>query len=152
MSILSLRSFSRRMKLIALATLAAGAVLMAQSLHSRPASADVPGPGATLQPIIVGGQLSISTNKHAYYAGEWIQVCYKVPAPGPIQIRDYQGGSVKTLLSGYDDGTGGCFWGQVTPPYGHECLVIHYSYPYGGSISKHTCFQVLPHFPFPFPY
>lgn len=150
MSILSLRSISRRTKLVALAALAAGAVLLAQSIHTRPASADVPDAGTTPQALIVGGQLSISTNKPAYHVGEWIQVCYKVPAPGPIQITDYQGGSVKTLLAGYDDGTGGCFWGQVTPPYGQECLVVHYAYPYSGSATKQTCFHVVPQFPFPY--
>ncbi len=147
MSILSLRAMPRRMKLVALAALAAGAVMMAQAIDSKPASADQPGPG--VQQIIVGNQLSISTNKSVYHVGEWAQVCYQVPGPGYVHITDHQGGSVKTLLSGYDDGAGDCFWGQVTPPYGQECLRIQYWFPYGGSTIKQTCFSVIPVF-FPF--
>ena len=73
-----------------------------------------------------------------------------MPAAGYIQITDHQGNSVKTLLSGYDDGAGDCFWGQVTPPIGKECLKIRYYFPYGGSVTEQTCFQVFPQFQFPF--
>ena len=147
MSILSLRTMSRRMKLVALAALAAGAVLMAQAIDSKPASADQTPPG--VQQIVVGNQLNITTNKPFYFVGEWAQICYHVPGPGYVHITDHQYGSVKTLLSGYDDGAGDCFWGQVTPPYGQECLRIQYWFPYGGSSIKQTCFSVIPVF-FPF--
>ena len=144
MSILSLRTMSRRMKLLALAALAAGAVLMAQAIDTKPASADQTPPG--VQQIVVGNQLNITTNKPFYFVGEWAQICYHVPGPGYIHITDHQLGSVKTLLSGFDDGNGDCFWGQVTPPYGQECLRIQYWFPYGGTTTKQVCFTVL--FPF----
>ena len=30
----------------------------------------------------------------------------------------------------------------ITPPAGHECLTITFWYPYGGTDSRTTCFQV----------
>jgi len=119
--------------------------------HSAPdaAHADQP-PGP--QSIIVGGggQPTITTNKFFYTAGEWAQICYHVPGPGYVQITDQQGYSVKTLVAGYDNGAGDCFWGTVTPPFGQECLRIVYWFPYGGSSSNQTCFQVFPSYPFPY--
>ena len=124
------------------------ALLLVGFAGTPAAHADEPGDPAGPQAIVVGDQFTIGTNKSVYQAGEWIQVCYTVPAAGYIQITDHQGLDVKTILSGYDDGTGGCFWGQVTPPFGQECLRIRYWFPYGGSTTRQTCFQVIPHFPF----
>ena len=138
----------RPARLFGLVALAAGALLMVQALGTPAAHADQPGP----QAIIVGDNLSITTNRTAYHVGDWAYVCYRVPAAGYIEITDHQGGSVKTLKAGFDDGTGDCFWGQVTPPFGQECLRIRYFFPFGGSTSQHTCFQVLHSFPFPFPF
>jgi hypothetical protein len=149
MSMLLRRVSVGPIKLVALAALMAGA-LFAMGLAGSPAAhADQP-PGP--QSIIVGGggQPTITTNKFFYTAGEWAQICYHVPGPGYVQITDQQGYSVKTLVAGYDNGAGDCFWGTVTPPFGQECLRIVYWFPYGGSSSNQTCFQVFPSYPFPY--
>ena len=151
MSRIATRLVSRPVRLVGLAGLVAAAVMLTQLLGS-PAAHAQPGPSLIPQPIIVPGALNISTNQMAYTVGSWARVCYQVPAPGYIQITDHQGGTVKTLKAGYDDGTGDCFWGQVTPPAGTECLRIQYFYPYGGSTARHTCFQVLGSYPYPYPF
>jgi hypothetical protein len=129
---------SRSFKLVALAVLAAGAVALAGMVGTQAAHADEP-PGP--QQIVVG-QLSITTNSQWYAVGQHITVCYKVPQPGYIEITDHQGGQVKLLLAGHDDGTGDCFGGYVTPPTGLECLQIRFYFWQGGSTTKHTCFHV----------
>ena len=69
------------------------------------------------------GGVSITTDRGQYQPGESIRVCYTVAAPGPFRITDTQAdGTVHTFFSGYDDGTGGCLLGTVTPPAGTECL------------------------------
>ena len=84
--------------------------------------------------------LAIYTDRQQYFIGSPIQVCYRVPAPGPITIIDILANGVQqTFLSGYDDGTGGCVAGVVTPPAGTECLRINF----GVSLSSQTCFRVL---------
>jgi len=152
MSMLLRRVSVGPIKLVALAALMAGA-LFAMGLAGSPAAhaGQPPAPQGPQAIVVVGGsQPSISTNKYFYAAGEWAQICYHVPGPGYIQITDQQGYSVKTLLSGFDNGAGDCFWGTVTPPYGQECLRIVYWFPYGGSSSNQTCFQVFPSYPFPY--
>jgi hypothetical protein len=134
------RTFTGR--LLALVALAAAALLLATAFGTTAAHADEPDP----QAIIVGQQVSISTSQSWYRVGNYMTFCYTVPAPGFIQITDQQGGSVKTLLSGYDDGAGDCIGGYVTPPLGKECLTIRYYFPQGGSTTAKTCFQVLPQF------
>lgn len=88
--------------------------------------------------------VAISTDRSSYRIGDRIRVCYSVPAPGPITIIDMlANGQTQTLLSGYDDGTGGCIPGTVTPPAGTECLTLNYTYPSGRQVSAQTCFRVI---------
>jgi hypothetical protein len=95
-------------------------------------------------------RLSISTNRSSYNIGDPIQVCYQVPAPGPVTITDIlANGTQQTFFSGYDDGTGGCLPGTVTPPAGTECLRIQFGGgggqipgPIIGPSIAQTCFQV----------
>jgi hypothetical protein len=90
------------------------------------------------------GNLAIYTDRASYRIGDPIQVCYRVPAPGPITIIDMlANGQTQTFLSGYDDGTGGCQGGTVTPPAGVECMTITYTYPNGSQTSAQTCFTVI---------
>ncbi|SRR5579875_3246610 len=108
-----------------------------------------------------GGGPTITTDQPQYGIGSPIRICYTVPGPGPVTIVDQQpGGLSHTLLSAYDDGTGWCFPGTITPPAGTECLYLYFGggsyYPgspgyggpppppaYGGGGSPaQTCFQV----------
>jgi hypothetical protein len=83
--------------------------------------------------------LSIRTDRTAYRIGDPIQICYSVPAPGPIVITDIlASGEQQTFFSGYDDGTGGCIPGTITPPAGTECMRITFA-----NQSAQTCFLVL---------
>lgn len=85
--------------------------------------------------------VSITTDRTQYQPGDSIRVCYTVAAPGPFTITDTQAdGTTRTFFSGYDDGTGGCLTGTVTPPTGTECLRITASGGIGGSAQ--ACFQV----------
>jgi hypothetical protein len=91
------------------------------------------------------GGLAIYTNANSYLVGSSISVCYRVPAPGPIVITDtLANGQAHTFFSGYDDGTGGCIPGVITPPTGTECMSISFTYPNGVPIQNQTCFQVNP--------
>ena len=100
---------------------------------SAPRSAPPAGNAAV---TVTGGAGSVHT------VGEWLQVCYSVPGPGPVTITDIlPDGRTQVLLSGYDDGAGGCFWAQVTPPTGTECIRLDY-WTSAGSGSTQTCFRV----------
>jgi hypothetical protein len=87
------------------------------------------------------GGASITTDKQTYQVGEPIRICYRVPGPGPITITDVQGGSSKVIISGNDDGTGGCINGTITPPTGQECFRLDYRSS-RGSGSTQTCIIV----------
>src|SRR3954467_10154160 len=75
------------------------------------------------RPAASADSLAIWTDSARYQAGQSIRYCYSVPGPGPVTIVDHtpEGGS-NVLLSGEDDGTGGCIDAIVTPPFGRECL------------------------------
>ena len=146
MNTLSIAVPRRTRRLLVLGGLTAALMLVATMFAVRQASADTQEPNPQVQAIVVGGKLDITTNQSVYGVGQHIQVCYHVPAAGWVQITDHQGQYgqfVHTLLSGYDDGTGGCFFGVITPPFGHECLKITYWFPHGGTLTKQTCFTVL---------
>ena len=97
-----------------------------------------------------GSGASITTDQTQYNVGDTAQICYAVPGPGPFTITDLQAdGTSNTLISAYDDGTGGCFSGTVTPPAGTECLQLNSSGGSGGSAQ--TCFQVAGPTPLPQP-
>jgi hypothetical protein len=136
---------SSRIKLLGLAALTGAALLMSQTFAAPKAHADEPMP--PVQQIVLPGQVSINVDKSYYYPGEWIQVCYHVPGTGFFQILDKQPGQPqKVLKSGYDYDGFGCFWGQVTPPYGAETLTIRYYVPWnegGGLKFANTTFQVM---------
>ena len=148
---------NRRMKLAALGALAGLLVLLTQVLAAPGAHAQPLPPGGTPHQIIAPGQpyvppaqMSITTDKMWYMPGEVAQICYKLPAPGYMEITDHQPNmQVHTLRAGYDMGMGGCFTGIVTPPSGQECLRLVYWSPFGGSRSASTCFFVYqPFYPF----
>lgn len=88
------------------------------------------------------GGASIRTDKPQYRIGEPIQVCYTVPGPGPVTVTDIQGGVSQVIMSGNDDGTGGCTTGVTTPPPGQECFRLDYAGP-RGSGSRQTCVQIV---------
>ena len=94
-------------------------------------------PSTNAAVTVTGGPGSV----HAI--GEPIQICYTVPGSGRVSITDIlPDGRTQVLLSGYDDGTGGCFWATITPPAGTECLRLDYATS-AGSGSTQTCFQVV---------
>ena len=88
----------------------------------------------------------INPSQQVYSLGQAIDVCYRVPAPGPIRIIDQiEEDTPTTFFSGYDDGTGGCIPGTITPPTGRECLTIVFTYTAdGGQANAQTCFQTAP--------
>jgi hypothetical protein len=90
--------------------------------------------------------LAIYTDRQTYFQGDPIDVCYRVPAPGPIRITDQiNENTPTTFFQGYDDGTGGCIPGVITPPSGNECMVIFFTYIADGRTeTARTCFQTFP--------
>jgi hypothetical protein len=98
--------------------------------------------GATPPP----SALAIYTDRQFYTTGDPIDVCYRVPGPGPVRIIDQiEEDTPTTYFSGYDDGTGGCIPGTITPPAGRECMTLVYTYPADGSQeTAQTCFMTSP--------
>jgi hypothetical protein len=90
--------------------------------------------------------LAIYTDQSFYTTGDPIDVCYRVPGPGQVRIIDQiEEDTPTTYFSGYDDGTGGCIPGTITPPAGRECMTIQYTYPADGqTATAETCFQTSP--------
>jgi hypothetical protein len=61
-----------------------------------------------------------------YRIGDSVRVCYSVGRPMQIEIVDILAdGRRQTFAKGYDDGTGDCIQGRVTPPTGYERMVIY---------------------------
>ncbi len=98
------------------------------------------------QPPINALAIYVSPPQQVYTLGQSFDVCYRVPAPGPIRIIDQiEENTPTTFFSGYDDGTGGCIPGTITPPTGRECLTIVFTYTAdGGQANAETCFQTEP--------
>jgi hypothetical protein len=89
------------------------------------------------------GSVTISTDQTQYPVGATVRICYTVAGPGPVTITDTQAdGANHELFSAYDDGTGYCVDGNITPPTGTECLAITAG-PAGATGSNTTCFQVV---------
>lgn len=87
--------------------------------------------------------LSITTDQSQYRIGDAIKLCYTVPAPGPVVITDIDAaGNTQVVISGQDDGTGGCLSGSITGPTGTECLRIDFTGASSPS-SARACFQVI---------
>lgn len=109
------------------------------------------GPGQTqtcftvlgAQPPISALAIYVNPPQQIYTVGQAIDVCYRVSAPGQIRIIDQiEEDTPTTFFSGYDDGTGGCIPGTITPPTGRECLSIVFTYSAdGGQANAQTCFQ-----------
>lgn len=134
-----------RSKLL-LVALATAAMLLVQASLGGNAFADGPEPvNPGIAPRIITTGLSISTDTTWYFVGQQIRICYRVPTAGFVQIRDEQRSGTQTLRSGYDDGRGDCFYGTVTPPFGNECVVIQFWYPWGGTETRRDCFTVYAH-------
>ena len=98
------------------------------------------------QPPINALAIYINPFQQVYTVGQAIDVCYRVPAPGPIRIIDQiEEDTPTTFFSGYDDGTGGCIPGTITPPTGRECMTIVFTYTADGrQTNTETCFQTAP--------
>lgn len=93
----------------------------------------------TVQP----GNAAIFTDKQQYNIGDSIQVCYRIPIPGFITITDLPSSQqTQVFFQGQSTGTSGCLPGTITPPAGHECLILNYPLA-GGTGTTQTCFQVL---------
>jgi hypothetical protein len=95
------------------------------------------------QPPINQLAIYINPSQSVYSVGQAIDVCYRVPAPGPIRIIDQiEVNTPTTFFAGFDDGTGGCIPGTITPPTGRECLTIVFTYTADGQqTNAQTCFQ-----------
>lgn len=99
---------------------------------------------------------TIRTDRNQYRVGEIATICYSIPAGAtPIVITDIlPNGTTRVLLSGVDDGTGGCIRATVTPPTGSECLRLDVYEPTGIPVAAtgggriiavaQTCFRVQP--------
>ena len=92
------------------------------------------------------GATRIWTDRPEYRVGDTIEICYSVPAPGPIAITDIlPGRRTQVLVFGVDDGRGGCLRGTVTPPTGVEHLRLDlFSADFQVIATVETSFTVLP--------
>jgi hypothetical protein len=87
--------------------------------------------------------LAITTDRTQYSPGDTIQYCYTVPSAGFITVvMTPAGGASQTVLSGFDDGSGGCRQGTIIPPAGSECLTLTYVYSTGAQASAQTCYLI----------
>jgi hypothetical protein len=96
-------------------------------------------------PSASAAQLAIWTDQSEYSIGETLRYCVTLPGPGQVEVRDnLPNGQSNVIASWYDNGSGGCSTGTVTPPTGRECLQVIYraNYDYGQSYSTQTCFIV----------
>jgi hypothetical protein len=90
-------------------------------------------------------QLAIWTDRSEYATGATLRYCVSLPGAGQVQVRDnLPNGQSNVIASWYDNGSGGCSTGIVTPPAGNECLQVIYWPPYEAaqSYSTQTCFIV----------
>jgi hypothetical protein len=89
--------------------------------------------------------LSIYLSGSLFRVGDPIDVCYRVPAPGPVRIIDQiDSFTPLTYLSGIDDGTGGCVPGTVPAGIGLRCWTIDFTYiADGGTATAQACAQII---------
>ena len=87
--------------------------------------------------------LTITTDRTQYSPGDTIQYCYSVPAAGFITVvMTPASGAPQTVLSGFDNGSGGCRQGTIIPPAGNECLTLTFTYAAGTQASVQTCYVI----------
>jgi hypothetical protein len=126
---------SLRRSLLAMPILAALALAAVTMQLPRTSAQQV----GTVQP----GNAAIFTDKQQYNIGDPIQVCYRIPIAGYITITDLPSSQqTQVFFQGQSTGTNGCLPGTITPPAGHECLILTYPV-FGGTATTQTCFQVL---------
>jgi hypothetical protein len=89
-------------------------------------------------------QLAIYLDQSSYSIGSPYDVCYRVPAPGPVRIVSQIGTFTPiNVLNGYDDGTGGCIPGVIPAGTGTRCWTIQFTYTGdGGTATAQACAQV----------
>src|SRR5262249_52008733 len=76
-----------------------------------------PGGPLSTAPAEAQSRTTISTDQRQYRVGESIRYCYTVARAGHVRIVEIQAdGRRQTLVSGNDDGRGGCRTGNVTGP------------------------------------
>jgi hypothetical protein len=98
--------------------------------------------GHATRALAGSASVTITTDQPQYNVGDIARVCYTVLGPGPATILDmHPDGTTQAIVSGQDDGTGGCFEALVTPPTGNECLQLNDT-SNGSTSSAQTCFQV----------
>src|SRR5215208_3310236 len=102
----------------------------------------VPAPRASAQQVggvQPSGAASITTDRQVYNIGDSIQVCYRIPIAGFITITDLPSSQqTQVFYQGSSAGTGSCLPGIITPPAGHECLILTYPLA-GGRGQVQTC-------------
>jgi hypothetical protein len=87
---------------------------------------------------------AIWTDKSQYTVGETASICYSVAQPGPFRIIDFPPGQNGTVTAqSTDDGTGGCFNANITPPTGTERVRIELLSGTSVISSAETTFQVV---------
>src|SRR5205823_2543097 len=106
-----------------------GAVAVAASTGMTHAQTPPPGQQPSIAPAIVpggpGAQVQIWTDSDYYYVGQPIEYCVSVPFPGDVRIYDRLPGQPAHLINHfYEWNNYECFWGEVTPPTGHESLEV----------------------------
>ncbi|MEE8369765.1 MAG: hypothetical protein V3S00_03230, partial [Dehalococcoidia bacterium] len=69
---------------------------------------------------------------------------FDVSGPIHIDIWHSWGGSAQLLVSGWDDGTGGCISGTITPPLGPQCFILEVRSGPAGTLwdDPITCIEV----------
>jgi hypothetical protein len=98
------------------------------SVQSVPSTSDLDG-------------LSIHMGAPQYNIGDQARFCYTVPGTGSVTITNNGQSGTATLVTGRDDGTGGCSGGPIAGPAGKYCIVILFSGQAGVGTAQ-DCYQV----------
>jgi hypothetical protein len=85
--------------------------------------------------------LSIHMGASTYNIGDQGRFCYTVPGMGTVTITNNGVNGTVTLLTGRDDGSGGCTGGAIAGPAGKYCVVILFSGQAGVGTAQ-DCYQV----------
>jgi hypothetical protein len=102
-----------------------------------------PPPGAPAATPVGEARIRIEPSQSSYQVGQQIRICYTVPGRGQVVITDIlPDGRTRTVISGTDDGAGGCLAVTITEPLGRECVRIDFSNSQGSSRHE-VCFEVV---------
>ncbi len=88
-------------------------------------------------PLAIRVQSANGTAQSTFTVGETQRICYDVPGPGNIQIITSAPGYYdRTIVYGWDNGTGGCFYASVGYPTGQHTLTIYRWDPVTGAMTQ----------------